>query len=852
MRRVCFALYILLFVQLLHGQDVADTTPVLLKDSKDDKAKVEMLIDLADKTRKTNPEQALEYGEQALTMSERMHNDKLIALTQLELAFSHHDAQNIQKSIEYGKLCEPYFEKENDYEHLASLYNSISVSYFYIGDSEMTDFYADKCIRLAEEHQMLDILNKQYYNRGAILFYRGDYSHSVEYALKALNIAKKINNPKYLAACYDLMGSLSHKMEEYNNAIGYYERSRQLYIAENNNDLLGSCYYNIAEIYLDMNRRDSAYICYNNAMECFRDIESPYGLSIAYWGIARCHMSGKQYDSAQVYIEKSLKIGLLSESKKDLASTYLDAGDISYQRGSYKSSLTYLYKALSLARQNGFKEQETNIMQSIGRSYAGLHKTDSAYHYLAQSEMMKDSLNKADNIQRRAYLMAEQSVKDQVEKEIRIEQQKRELWLIIAGLCAIVIVILCVSIRILSVRQQKIQSINAELKKYKADLESIVKDKTRELVMSEQQIINLSHNLPNGAIFRFAFENEREGKTLFVSSGWEELTGQSIKSAGDSVFFFQNRIHPDDSRELLDQLAQAIRNHSILDMVYRFYKNNTDMRWVHVRAVAVAGDDGLTYLDGYQVDETEQKYFEQELVAAKERAEESDKLKSAFLANMSHEIRTPMNAIIGFSSLLSNAHLPPQRQSTYLGLIQENCHYLLRLIDDIVDISKIEAEQLTLRMEVCQVSDIMKGIKEYFEPIIQSKYPHVELWIDESSEFTTLTIYTDVFRLKQIFLNLIENALKFTEKGFVRCGHLLDKVGVIHFYVMDTGIGIAHENVESIFQSFRKIDQYSGGTGLGLSIVKRLLIQMGGTIWIESELGVGSTFHFTLPLVAPK
>ncbi len=847
MSRLYLIFFLLFRFLLLHGQNTTEDLLEQLKRENDNEAKIELLTEIADKTGKINPEQALEYAKQALDLSKKIQNKELIARSQLTLAYVQYDTQNFQKSVEYGKLCEPYFEKSNDYNRLANLYNLLSSSYFCIADPAMTDYYADKCIQLAEKYQMTDILNKQYYNRGAILYYRGDYSRSLEYAFKALNLAKKNNNHTYIAICCDLMGNLSYKMEDYRDALRYFERSRQLYLRENDKISIGQSYYNTANTYLNLHHTDSAYWSYHQAMAYYKDTDSYDGMSLVYTGIAQCYKQKAMYDSAQFFIEKSLKIGLLSESKKDLVTSYYEAGSIANMQGNYKKASEYWHKSLSLARQTGYKDNEANILLSLGQTYATLGKHDSAYRFLSRSLTIKDSLNNTDNIRQRAYLLAEHNVKEQIENEIETEQQKRKLWLIIVGLCSVVILILSFSIRILSVRQNKIKSINAELKKYRSELENILKDKTRELVHSEQQILNLSNNLPNGAIFRFAFENEREGKILFASSGWEELTGQSLETANDSVFFFQNRIHPDDSRELLNQLTYAIRHKSILDATYRFYRNNTEMRWFHLRAIAIAGDDGVTYLDGYQVDETDQKYFEQELVAAKEKAEESDKLKSAFLANMSHEIRTPMNAIIGFSSLLSNAQLPPKRQKAYLELVQESCQYLLRLIDDIVDISKIEAEQLTLRMETCYVSEIMKSIKEYFEPIIQNKYPHVELWIDESFGNTSLTIYTDIFRLKQIFLNLIENALKFTEKGFVRCGYLLDRADAVHFYVTDTGIGIAHENVEAIFQSFRKVDQFSGGTGLGLSIVKRLLLQMGGSIWVESELGVGSTFHFTLP-----
>lgn len=848
MNRWHFVLYLLLLGLPLNGQQTVEELQEELQNASSDRAKVEILLALTDKISETNQLQAAEYAKQALQIGETRQDRELIARVQLKLVSVYAGTQNIQKAIDYGKLCEPFFEATKDYKNLTQLYHSFSVAYFSVGDTEQTDYYADKCIQLAEDRQVWDILSKQYYNRGVILMYRGDHSAAMSYAIKALNVTKRIDNPLYLAACYDLIGTLSLAMEQYRSAIGHYNRAQQIYTEKNSISMLGYNYANAASAYLSLQKTDTAFMFYQKAVVCFDGIDSPHGMATAYAGLSRYYKDMKNYDSARIYIDKCLKIGLISESIKDLAYFYSEAGEIQLLLNNRHDALHYLYLSLSLAKRNGFTETEQRTLLLLSDTYSSLKNYDSAYYYLARSHELEKTINSDSNIKQRAYLFAEQNIKEQIESEIKAERQKRELWLVIAVLSLTVMLILGIFIRILSKRQKKIQAINIELNQYKTDLENVVKNQTQELMLNEQQVLNLSNNLPNGAIFRFVFENEHEGKTLFVSSGWENLTGQSIDAARNSVFFFQNRIHPDDSRELLHRLSQAIRNHSILDMVFRFYKNNSEMRWFHVRAVATAGIDGLTYLDGYQVDETGQKQFEQELVAAKEKAEESDLLKSAFLANMSHEIRTPMNAIIGFSSLLNKGYLLADRQHTYLNLIQENCQHLLRLIDDIVDISKIEADQLFLRMESCSVSEIMQEIKSHFEPIVERRYPHVELWVEETSENTPLMMYTDVFRLKQIFLNLIENALKFTEKGFVRYGHLLDKADSVHFYVMDTGVGIAHEHIDAIFQSFRKLDQYSSGTGLGLSIVKKLLIQMGGTIWVESEPNVGSTFHFTLPL----
>ena len=844
MNRYCFFFCILLLIFSFNVRISAMASPSL----SDDLSKFETLIDLARKTVQTDSELALEYAAQALALGEEKQDQKMITQAFLTFASVHYDAQNFTKSIEYGKTCESFFEKNNDVESLAGLYNLLSSAYFYIGNAEMSGIYSDKCIELAEKHQILNVLVRQYYNRSAIAFYRDDYSYSMDFAFKALEIVKKINHPVYMAYCYDLLGNLSNKMAKYREAIQYYELSRKIYLTENDQKSIGQSYYNTAGVYLNLKQLDSVRLCYYQALDYYRKAESAEGLVIAYTGLANYYMSVEKLDSAQTLIGKGLKAALLSESQKDLSASYNTAGSISFQQGNYQKALEYYRKALFLAHQIGDREAESNAEQNLGRNFAATGGFDSAYYFLSHSIAIKDSINQLDEVQKRAFAFAEHIMKEKHEKEKETELLKRRLLLIIEGLCIMVIAILSMFIRYMYVRQRNIKSINAELNKYKADLELALQGKTRELILSEQQILNLSKNLPNGAIFRFSFENELDGKILFVSSGWEDLTGQSIEAIKDSLLFFKNGLHPDDSHELLEALTHAIRNHTILDMMFRFYKNSTELRWFHVRAMAITGNDGLTYLDGYLVDETQQKHFEQDLVTAKNKAEEADKLKSAFLANMSHEIRTPMNAIVGFSSLLSNEQLPPTRQASYLELVQENCQKLLHLIDNIVDVSKIEAGQLNLRKETFPLSKIMTTVKDLFEPIIDTGYPLVKLWIDEDLLNSPLTVHVDFLRLRQIFVNLIENALKFTEKGFVRCGYTPDREDVVHLYIMDTGSGISQENKDIIFQNFRKVDQYSDGTGLGLSIVKKILLQMGGDIWVESEPGIGSTFHFTLPI----
>ena len=250
----------------------------------------------------------------------------------------------------------------------------------------------------------------------------------------------------------------------------------------------------------------------------------------------------------------------------------------------------------------------------------------------------------------------------------------------------------------------------------------------------------------------------------------------------------------------------------------------------------------------------ERKKSELELVDAKEKAEQSDKIKTSFLTNMSHEVRTPMNAIIGFSTLLNDVDISKEESSEYVSLITSNASLLLKIIDNVIEVARLEAGEVVLERKKIGINQLLVDLLEEFESR-DTHRPNVTVNISSAGSDEEYMLYNDPSRLMQMLNILISNALKFTEEGSVDFGYKLIEDKFIEFIVKDTGIGIPASQQVNIFERFRQADnsltRKFGGTGLGLTIVKHLVDLMGGHIELESIEGSGSLFRILLPIIQP-
>lgn len=279
---------------------------------------------------------------------------------------------------------------------------------------------------------------------------------------------------------------------------------------------------------------------------------------------------------------------------------------------------------------------------------------------------------------------------------------------------------------------------------------------------------------------------------------------------------------------------------------------------IYLSTSCVFDDNGFPIaLVGIANDISERKHTEQELIRAKEKAEESDRLKTAFLSNMSHEIRSPMNAVLGFIQLIKADEHLSETGRQYVDLIQNSGNQLLSLIEDIIDISKIQSNQLRLAKNYFDLNQLMEELFLVFSAQLKTRENvQAMLFKPELANPSPFSVYSDPIRIRQILTNLLSNAIKFTPSGSIKFGYTViidDYFPRIQCYVKDTGIGISIENQILIFERFRQADdsytRLYGGSGLGLAISKGLVELLGGHIWVDSQVGEGSEFYFTIPYI---
>ena len=374
----------------------------------------------------------------------------------------------------------------------------------------------------------------------------------------------------------------------------------------------------------------------------------------------------------------------------------------------------------------------------------------------------------------------------------------------------------------------------------------MIRDISRE--WRQQTFLRISIN----ALQAYSWYYDVEQDVLRMGEGfWED---ESLKEGLNTIDKLIDHIHPDDRDELRSCL-EKIKSHDLREFVGVFrvdYHRTGRYRWLEsrgiVETVEMSNGRKAMYVYGMGIDISRYKETEEKMALAMRKAEESDRLKSAFVANISHEIRTPLNNIVGFANLMTEEGFLAEEKKVFSDTIAHNSRALLGLLDDVLDLSRLEAGMDKVFFRVCDL---------YF--LVHSMVDVGHLNVAEGVELVNkgpekeLLVVTDEVKLTKVFMNLVGNAKKFTTKGYIAIGaRVSEDKKWIECMVEDTGIGISPENLEHIFDRFYKVNEFKQGTGLGLSICEAIIELLGGQIRVESTLGKGTTFYFSIPYRRPE
>ena len=609
------------------------------------------------------------------------------------------------------------------------------------------------------------------------------------YYKKALDLSKKIKNTQKEAQSLVSIGFYFDSKELFKKSIAYYSEAITLYKLAKDEKGLANCYNYIGYSFAYLNSLNKSIEYYHKSLDIFEKLNDSLGLATIYNSLGNLHYDQEKYDKAQDYFFKAFNIYNTLNNKEGLLSSYINLGNAMADSGEVDEGLKYYSKSIDLT-----KELKDNLSLAI------------TYNNIGDCYLVKEEYHLAMNYFNKAL---------KIVKQYNYETLYELVFASISN-----------TYLKLGDYNKAIEYANISLEYSKeASWASIYYDNHLTLSKAYEGLGNYKKAYENHKLFK------KYSDSIFNAKKHEQI------AKSEMLYELENQEKKIDILIKNEEIRKGeLKNQKILNYVLILF--------------SVVFLTLIFLLNNQRKSRNKANFL---LSIQKEKAIESDRLKSSFLANMSHEIRTPMSAIMGFSSFLKDPDLSDEKRNKFVDIINHSGERLMTIINDIIDISKIESNQL--KIDISKIN-VVKTLQEIIEiqketnTLLTTK--KIDLKLNLASATKDIFIKTDETRFAQIFNNLINNASKFTEKGFIEVGFIFKNyknTEYLQFYVKDTGCGIPENKFEEIFDRFSQAGDkdFKRGNGLGLSICKGLMLKLGGEIWLKSEVGLGTTFYFTLP-----
>lgn len=673
--------------------------------------------------------------------------------------------------------------------------------------STVLNTVADDTLRLNVLNQMVKYLSRSYPDSALHL------------AFKAEKLAKKLHKMDQLGENYKFVGNIYFHKDTFLAAQKYYDQALQIFDQTKNQLGKAKIYNNLGALNHSKNNYVDALKYYQKSLTIREKLNDYSGMGKTFNNIGNVHFSQENYDLALYYYDKSLTIREKYNDQMGIAGCYSNMGLVYDMQGNHETAINNFQKAMAIYQQYDDILGIGETYKKIALSYLHMNAFKRSLKYFKQTLQIQKSLGDKMGQATTYMFMAEAYNKNlRFHQALTCEKQSMQI-----------------------AQSLQVLSLYADVYKQMSITYEGLGDYKKALWFHKQFLQS------KDSLFRINKTKAFENLEIRFQNKYQQLQIESLKSDNELKSLKLKR-YKNQRIMLVLIIVIAASIITILALIRRRLQRKNQTIFDQNEEIRVQKEELEKYKQHLEliVQERTAAFLE-----AKEHAEESDRLKTAFLANMSHEIRTPLNAIVGFSNLFSMDAIEKKEALKFASIIQSNSSVLINLINDIIDIAKIEAGDF--RISSCRV-DITKLVNEVYQsfmPLLKGdNSKNIDMILD--TEITdSLIISTDDTRMRQVLNNLISNAIKFTDKGFVKVGYrIVDDF--VQFYVADTGTGISPDNLEIIFERFKKIEKNQGkfyrGTGLGLSISKHIVDLMGGKIWVTSKMGKGSTFYFKIPI----